>query len=117
MLTNEQCIEVVEKVWGLVKHSSLSGTWARGQDINVPVKYLINLKTWNLAELQEEVNSWQGFGRTVEAMAGKQLDPMKKFRFTESIQRHVGRFINKAINAEDLFELGNLSALEAVKDE
>ncbi len=53
-LTNSQIIEVAEKVWGWDAHNL-----GKHLDSGSPVDYEDQLK--------EEVNSWAGFGRTVEA--------------------------------------------------
>lgn len=57
-MTNEQCIEIAEKVWGW---PTIQGYWVNPET----EKPVFN------DGLREEVNSWQGFGRTVEAMAEK----------------------------------------------
>ena len=65
-LTNDQCIQIAE-LWGWYEDTrgksdrlwrSISPDTGGGQ-------------LFNIDELKEEVNSWSGFGRTVEAMGGK----------------------------------------------
>ncbi len=56
-MTNSQCIEVAEKVWG----------WNNLPGIK-PMNEWSELQR-DPEYLKKQVNSWQGFGRTVEAMA------------------------------------------------
>ena len=74
-MTNSQCIEVAEKVWGWKKREADPAT---GSEEYRPIYwYEPNehpgqlVPTCNLNQLKDEVNSWQGFGRTVEAMDKK----------------------------------------------
>ena len=56
MLTNDQCIQVAEKVWGWnIQKEQLKDQGSNYCDID----------NW----LKGKVNSWSGFGKTVEAMA------------------------------------------------
>ena len=64
MLTFEQCKEVVEKVWGYKRKD-----WYHGDHL-LP-SYVAPNNDDAFAErdmVEYEVNSWEGFGRTVEAM-------------------------------------------------
>ena len=66
-LTNDQCIQVAEKVWGWEiahKDSMLivkNNHWDK-VDTVIP-----------MSQINSIVNSWSGFGRTVEGMAEKGL--------------------------------------------
>lgn len=82
MLNNEQC-EVAEKVWGI--------------DDPEP--------EW----IKKEINSWQGFGRTLEAMAGGNI-------IIESVAKHYTDYLRGAITKEELWERTHLAALEALKN-
>jgi len=68
MLSNKQCVEVVEKVWGW-KSSRVPSQF---QDVWWMFDGNRMLKQCDLdsyGKLAAEVNSWSGFGSTVEAMA------------------------------------------------
>jgi len=66
-MTNEQCIAVAEKVWGWTRNEY--GNWCESDGHET---YIIDSSAgdWD-KQLEKQVNSWQGFGRTVEAMAKK----------------------------------------------
>ena len=61
MLTNDQCIEIAEKVWG----------WPMVQVKGTIDLWHIDLSDdmYDIHSIRNKVNSWSGFGRTVEAMA------------------------------------------------
>jgi len=89
-MTNEQCIEVAEKVWGL----SADNILGEYNEYLCEVEYQTN-KTkdeW----LRDAVNSWQGFGRTVEAMEkrwGDKLNPMEEYMDSKIKDCHLSRFL------------------------
>lgn len=58
-MTSEQCDEIVRKVWGWENHDKEHFYSPSGEPVWYPDK----------ARIEKMVNSWQGFGRTVEAMA------------------------------------------------
>ena len=98
-MTNSQCIEVAEKLWGW----TLSGP---------------AFKDFPKLDLESECNSWSGFGRTVEAMADRKWTfnalcvgkpSMVQFISTE----HDNSPFPK--HHESLIEATHLSALEAIK--
>lgn len=114
-MTNEQSIEVAEKVWGYRYIEDGAGKdW-----VFEPQPYLI--KVWDggydeimMPELSEQINSWQGFGRTVEAMLAKGLplnltapDKERPNFSQESVDRICKSMIAKT----------HLAALEAVRKE
>lgn len=70
-MTPKQCIKVAEKLWKW-KHVGPSSvrldTWlSPGSE---PHLYH---QSYSIDDLKREVNSWQGFGRTVEAMFDKDI--------------------------------------------
>ena len=82
MLNNVQCIQVVEKVWGWYP----SGGDYRDRD-------RVWCTTYNIPK---EVNSWQGFGRTVEAMEKQwadKLNPMEEYMQYKVKDCHLSRFL------------------------
>ena len=99
-MTNEQYIQVAEKVWGMRWPE-----WWHEQD-----------------ELIKEVNSWQGFGRTVEAMLKKHywFEPA----FCTEHQYDCISFVHETLasypihyernDLEEFIEATHLAALEAV---
>lgn len=58
MLTESQCIEVAEKVWGWQNYDNENFYSPTGKPVWYPDK----------SRIERMVNSWTGFGRTVEAM-------------------------------------------------
>lgn len=106
-MTNSQCIEVVEKVWGWKR---TGGKWRDYPENNIweDSKGSI-IRYWDglaMTSIEQCVNSWTGFGRTVEAMAEKGL-------YFDS--KNTGDW-----NPEEpktLIEATHLAALEAIKSE
>ncbi len=74
MLTNEQCIEIAEKVWG----------WSIVQVKGTTDLWHIDLSDdmYDIHAIKNKVNSWQGFGRTVEAMEKMETNFSRGFVFT-----------------------------------
>lgn len=99
MLTNEQCIEIAEKVhdWSI--------TW--GKDGYAKVVWMENgircEEFMTDEQIHDETLSWQGFGRTVEAMAER------GFPCHDIIKKSVAA-------PEQVIELTHLAALEALKN-
>jgi len=91
MLSNEQCIEVAGKVWGC----DLEG-----------------IKRFK-PQIIHEVNSWQGFGRTVEAMAD-QYGSLQVFGGWVSFKRTLDKNYEVS-DSFGLIEATHLAALEALK--
>jgi len=92
MLTDEQCIEIADKVWGWefdVTRSKLNGMYLCG--------------------IQNQVNSWQGFGRTVEAMADR-----THCAFYSKLKAHLAQYFmdESKEKLNGLFEMVHLAALE-----
>lgn len=102
MLTESQCIEVAEKIWGC--HTNGSRWWRSKDDIQSHNIWLMDYDA-----IQKEVNSWTGFGRTVEAMAGKNI-------IIEVVAKHYTDYLRGAITKEQLWEATHLAALEAGKE-
>jgi len=117
MLTNEQCIKVAEKVWGWERHNLIL-LWDGSY-------------THNLKEIREQIESWQGFGRTVEAMhEGKWLLLDALMVPPCGNRRHTLSFFSDGAgvfypldehgwipgNPTTLIKATHLAALEAIKD-
>ena len=120
MLSNEQYIAVAEKVWGLL----CGGILTEYDWYLACVEYQTNLtkEEW----LKEEVNSWAGFGRTLEAMAQRHywFEPA----FCTDHRYDCISFVHKTLASypihnysldllEELIEATHLAALEAVRKE
>lgn len=109
MLSNEQCIQVAEKVWRWNKY--------RIDDFQ---------KENNL---RDYINSWSGFGRTVEAMAERKYYFIADdiyIGFLHETKRHGDRngppdyFWSRqcpVISINDFIEEAHLAALEAIDAE
>jgi len=104
-LTESQYIEVAEKIWGWERH-----------DHQVGDKYYITIDSRILYDdqLHKEVNSWEGFGRTMERFAG---DMKYSPKFWALIKPIIAQYlINQADDAvEQFFKQIHLAALEALK--
>jgi len=112
-MTNEQCITVAEKVWGLDSYQ---------QDTEYQNHQWYGHDSFPFEDfIKAEVNSWQGFGRTVEAMAEK------KWVLSDSpdgglcLFSHLGKTRNLDLkddynNPKKLIEATHLAALEALRD-
>lgn len=128
MLTNDQCIEIAKRIWG----------WREEIFDEAPeIKYLQRQNEngqWQtvcqIHEVKEIVNSWNGFGRTLEAMASERMGkwtlrvgwPSTGFDCGDdncSKQEHL--FFNDEIweagerHTESFIEATQLAALEALK--
>jgi len=126
-LTNEQCIQVAEKVWGWKRKAEDKATankegmpprWIEpGSD---PLKSINRL--YNAWQLKHEIESWSGFGRTVEAMAEKKLNFLVEpssvmfWSADRSIQFAVP-YTRNPFNKEHFIEATHLAALEAIDAE
>ncbi len=106
-LTNEQSIEIAEEVWGW-KPETIAGR-----------------KVWResslggyTADLHYIVNSWQGFGRTVEAMLTRDdLSPIQTFKLFDTFVRILLSWLRNEINLQSFWESTHLAALEAIRKE
>ena len=99
-MTNEQCIEIAERVWGLK-------TDTRGNHETLwrdPEQTLINLE-----ELLELVNSWSGFGITVGFLHERKLPK----RLTDRYKALYIDFLRGHLTAEIFIQGTHLVALEA----
>lgn len=114
MLTNSQCIEIAEKVWewkSRIEKRGISKVIYRWWDVPDGFECLDN-------DLVKMVNSWQGFGRTVEAMDKKffNLVPHDRWFAFYNGEKYVD--LNMAPDMEhckNIIEATHLSALEALK--
>lgn len=108
-LSNSQCIEVAEKVWKVKLNED-------------KIAFYKQYPPYPLIYIKEEVNSWQGFGRTVEAMASKYSMRFLGDRFAGYQGSHEVKTysIEQPEHWEDMKSLipaTHLAALEAVKKE
>ena len=93
-LTNEQCIQVAEKVWGW-KKTEFSKTYPTAEPV------WKDEEGRSTRDIVYAVNSWSGFGKTVEAMFGRGI----------AIQNILFETPNEMIEAT------HLAALEAIDAE
>ena len=113
-MTNSQYIEVAEKVWGWNPIPLDSQNWTTSKGLDT--RFLRHLSSrWNI---EDEVNSWQGFGRTVEAMAKNwgphDVGPMQIL--IAKFKDNLARFILNQQDVDELIEATHLAALEAIDD-
>ena len=142
-LSNDQCIAVAKKVWGWTNDGRYwfdcegEMIWMPGRGSKLPVSWIY---TGEGSTGEDEgpivlrdvfVLSWQGFGRTVEAMAERKLNleinringawPERRVVFvmstTEMVTTDGHEFTGWPQNLQDnnLIEATHLAALEAVK--
>ncbi len=128
-LSTEHCIQVAEKVWLITvipDGKSTPITELDKIDIEDYVESEFNAPDapngWLFAsEVPKRVNSWQGFGRTVEGM------DKKKWWFNKSVvgvyfyhyngmNRHTTMIRDGGLTMESLWEATHLAALEAIDD-
>ena len=120
MLTTDQCIEIAEKVWG-AKVTEMNAGGAK-----YPMWYLTPNDLVSHSFLVQEVNSWQGFGRTVEAMDAKdwtleeccseeryELGDVLSFAKDEKV---IQILRDEIYRPRDLIEATHLAALEAINE-
>ena len=116
-MTNDQCIEIAEKVWGW---GNLNEKY--NDDRHEHTRYLPECVEWEMNYsfgewIKELVNSWQGFGRTVEAInylywSGKiNVDTYNQF-----IDELVLAMFQVPFNVEVVCRIIHLAALEAIKN-
>lgn len=112
-MTNSQCIAVAEKVW---EYKSWRECWKDFAETNeywridrLPVDNEIRLGL-EKSILSGEVESWSGFGRTVEAMQSNCNDQQKD-RMCSTYEG----FLNGGVSKEMLWERTHLAALEAME--
>lgn len=109
-MTNSQYIEVAEKLWG----------WEEGANNTVNRKpYVKGVKrVYDFYELGKLVLSWQGFGRTLEAMAKRKAYFIGKGFYWWNEYGHQSVSVEwKSEQPLELIEATHLSALEAVREE
>ncbi len=97
-MDSNQYIEVAEKVWGWDSHSD---EFIEGDE----------------QALKKEVNSWQGFGRTVEAMDKTKTGLKKLMRFRKLALIAMDEMIAGETSISKGIETTHLAALEAVRKE
>lgn len=67
-LSTEQSIEIAEKIWGWSRKDQYDFYGKQALKVGLAVSHDYSDIAF---EIQKEVNSWSGFGRTVEAMEEK----------------------------------------------
>ena len=109
MLTDEQCIEIAEKVWGWSFHA-IPPKENNGRSVKLTTPEGSTCMRINELDrfVSGEVNSWPGFGRTVEAVEAK--DNI----IIDEVARHFIDYIMGSITKEQLWERTHLAALEAI---
>lgn len=101
-LSTKQSIQVVTKIWGWYKAPQ---GWYDGDFKIDQLNYAGNENWW----IQNKVNSWEGFGKTMEAMARRDRLTIKEFAnpYTD--------YLRSRISEEELFERIQLAALKTPK--
>ena len=99
-LSHHQCRQVVEKVWKWrFNGDEDSPFWYDPEDSVVP---------WDIIYIEDEINSWEGFGRTVEGMRNNP----NKYQFSRELQRYIHDYIYKCYDEELLFDSIHLAAIK-----
>lgn len=121
MLNTDQCIEIAEKVWGWkeLPNGDYAETWNQKHFYGTEPA----VKTYSIREIvNEQILSWQGFGRTVEAMQERQLyfqmpGGWVSFRSEDDIKRYSGMINLKPyyLASGKIITATHLAALEALK--
>lgn len=116
-MTNDQCIQVAEKIWGWKRTERNEG------HLKYPMWYTHPNDLVSLNYLVWEVNSWEGFGITVEAMESRDYEIMHHSTGREGVYIHFCRW--QLPDDEELEKCGrgvgdfitatHLAALEALK--
>lgn len=106
MLSNEQCIEVAELVWGWDLEGELSLRHRFYDDENRR-----NTRWISPQELVQEVLSWSGFGKTVEAIINKKRGGYPDLHHAICCGMTDGDI------AETIITATHLAALEAIKEQ
>ena len=105
MLTNDQCIQVAEKVWGWVGEFWSEDAWETPDG-----------NGW-IGKINDEVNSWSGFGRTVEAIAERKVYFIGNGFYWWNDFGHQSVSIEwKSEKPLEIIEATHLAALEAVRE-
>lgn len=110
-LTTEQCIEIAEKLWGyewLNNPNGIMGVWLDDNRRTLSIPFVCYKKE----VIKKEVNSWQGFGRTVEAMS---LPVYGVFRINATDM--YADYLRGLHSKEILWKQTHLQALEALKND
>ena len=126
MLSESQCIEVADKVWRWKKRDASFGLPEESRPLywyEPSEKEGQLVPTFSGYQLKDEVNSWSGFGRTLEAMAGQGWF-FQEVTFYRLI--HLGFVSDSAEKVciewdpespKELITATHLGALEALKNE
>ena len=116
-MTNDQCIQVAG-LWGWTLRKD--GWYQPTTNLDWP----LGLKVCTESGIKSEVNSWSGFGRTVEAMFQKRywFEPAfcteHKYDCISFVHETLASYPihYKRDCSEDLIEATHLAALEAVRE-
>ena len=103
-LTNDQCIQVVEKIWGWQSHQTGVYFMPTGS---------VSVQALSPDELKNKVNSWQGFGRTVQRMRGHP----NYGEFSVKCSIYLNGYLAEMTGVNYMFEATHLAALEVVREE
>ena len=120
MLTDEQCIEIAEKVWGWkiteLEPPNFPETWWRDAEGNKKFPVYETATTIYSQALKNEILSWQGFGRTISNISRilKNEHELEDFMFDAG--PNFDSLIKGLITEDEFFELIQTAALEVLKD-
>ena len=111
-MTNDQCIQVAEKIWGWKR---TGGKWKDHdneiwEDENGGV-----IRYWDglsMMSIEQCVNSWSGFGRTVQRMRGHP----NYGEFSVKCSVYLNGYLAEMTGVSYMFEATHLAALEAVRE-
>ena len=119
-LSTEQCIEVAE-MWGWKRKNFDAGYISTKVDEEWWVDERGKRKfIAGGPRLKQEVNSWQGFGRTLEAMADKlNIVSIHEYRkFVKSVISAITESVwSRPFHFKHFIEATHLAALEAINNE
>lgn len=125
MLTNEQCNRVATELWGLYLDGD--GRYCEeGAMLPESSSYIFDAgggtEFLTPENLSDEVNSWQGFGRTVEAMEKFTLclqihNGWVKFKPQTHIEQNRNIAPPHFLDSQKLITATHLAALEALKND
>ena len=127
-MTNDQRIAVAEEVWGWTRLTEENfSDWCTREVWELRIITHIdeaNRDSWGKDSLPERVKSWQGFGRTVEAMAemNNMIEINSCLIIFKSGDTHSPRGKSLLLEVDEsysqrIIEHTHLAALDAVREE
>ena len=105
MTREELAVQVAQKIWGWERNEY--GNWAEPDGSET---YIIDSSS---DDLERFTFSWEGFGRTVEAMRVKG----NLGDFDRRVRVMISRLLNELNDKSEFFEATHRAALEAIGDE